>query len=374
MILNKQWASDIMGEVRSLTQEQLILVDDSGHIIASTDEDRIGTFHEGAVTVIQTGEKLHITKEMAQQLRGVKPGINLPIFYENRLMGVIGITGPPQEVEPFAKLIQRMAELIICETTLLEKKDWSMRTFESFFNEWVNAKSLTRALQDKGERLGISFDAHYQCQLCQIATADLIKKDAEDIEQTVFQWFNDIIPQSDYLIRWGLGTFLYIRTVYHGQRQSLKDKEQMANWRQMMIERFHHEIAIGVGRVVPAVKLYLSYQEAKLALQEALPSWDIVHYDSLLLELIINEVPQQIQRQYIERVFANIASDRTLLLTIKTYLQKNMSLKETAKALHIHVNTLHYRLNDVKKRTSIDLRSSLGITLFNLAFSLQDRM
>ncbi len=47
-------------------------------------------------------QKLYISKKEAADLKGVKPGINLPISYQGDIIGVIGITGTPEAVEPFA--------------------------------------------------------------------------------------------------------------------------------------------------------------------------------------------------------------------------------------------------------------------------------
>lgn len=80
--------------------EHLIVVNGQGIIIASTDKNRIGSFHEGATLVMKSGHRLHITERDAKRLKGVKPGINLPIYYNKKVIGVIGITGTPSVVEP----------------------------------------------------------------------------------------------------------------------------------------------------------------------------------------------------------------------------------------------------------------------------------
>jgi carbohydrate diacid regulator len=68
----------------------------------------------------------------------------LPIFYEVEVIGVIGITGTPKKVEPFAEIIRRMTELIIRESYLVEQKQWEIRGLESFFYEWVHLKETRR--------------------------------------------------------------------------------------------------------------------------------------------------------------------------------------------------------------------------------------
>src|SRR5690625_2537412 len=111
MRLVSKLANKIINEVKTLTTENIIVINQEGIIIASTDQTRVGLAHEGSRIVMDTKRKLYITHQMASELEGVKPGINLPIFFKSEVIGVIGITGIPTDVEPFAELIRRMTEL-----------------------------------------------------------------------------------------------------------------------------------------------------------------------------------------------------------------------------------------------------------------------
>lgn len=80
-MLSPHLAKKIVSDVRCLIHENLIIVDTHGIIIASTDPTRIGQFHEGAFLVCQEKQKRIITKEDEGKLKGVKAGINLPVFF-----------------------------------------------------------------------------------------------------------------------------------------------------------------------------------------------------------------------------------------------------------------------------------------------------
>ncbi|WVM90882.1 sugar diacid recognition domain-containing protein [Halopseudomonas pachastrellae] len=51
-------------------------------------------------------------------LAGVKPGINLPLLHAGRLVGVLGITGDPEQVRPFAELLRMTAEMLVEQRVL----------------------------------------------------------------------------------------------------------------------------------------------------------------------------------------------------------------------------------------------------------------
>ena len=48
-------------------------------------------------------------------------------------------------------------------------------------------------------------------------------------------------------------------------------------------------------------------------------------------------------------------TDCSLLPTIRTLLDSGFSMKSTADSLHIHVNTLYYRINKIEQLLGIDL-------------------
>ena len=45
-----------------------------------------------------------------------------------------------------------------------------------------------------------------------------------------------------------------------------------------------------------------------------------------------------------------------LIATLRAYAAADLNVKRTAKQLHIHVNTAHYRLAKIEERTGVDLR------------------
>ena len=145
-LLLPELAEKIVKEVRKLIGEDIIVVNIDGYIIASTDIERVGTFHEGALVSFKKKRKLTITDEDQLKLMGVKAGINLPIFFQHDVIGVIGITGEPDKVTPFGEIIRKMTELLISENYYAEQFDWHTRAVESFVMDWVQAKEVDMTL------------------------------------------------------------------------------------------------------------------------------------------------------------------------------------------------------------------------------------
>ena len=107
-------ANKIVREVRRLITENIIIINIEGVIIASTDTERIGQFHEGALRAKQK-KTVIITKEDERRLQGVKAGMNLPLLFHDEVIGVIGITGEPENISRYGEILRKMTELLIHE-------------------------------------------------------------------------------------------------------------------------------------------------------------------------------------------------------------------------------------------------------------------
>ena len=85
------------------------IMNTEGVIIASTEEQRIGTFHQGALDAVRTGKPVAIEPEEVHLYPGAKQGYNMPIRIDGEIIGVIGIFGTPSEIKPLAQLLEVFA-------------------------------------------------------------------------------------------------------------------------------------------------------------------------------------------------------------------------------------------------------------------------
>ncbi len=100
-------AQDFVEATSALVSGRTInIMDEKGVIIASTEKERIGTFHQGAAEVIATGRPVYISKEDLPRYPGAKEGYNMPIFLKDDLIGVVGIFGCGEEVRDVANLLR----------------------------------------------------------------------------------------------------------------------------------------------------------------------------------------------------------------------------------------------------------------------------
>ena len=67
-------------------------------------------------------------------------------------------------------------------------------------------------------------------------------------------------------------------------------------------------------------------------------------------------VREKITSRFEMKNLAKIFEDQSMMQTVETYLDCGMNISETARRLYMHRNTLIYRLDQVEKRTGLDLR------------------
>ena len=105
-----------------------------------------------------------------------------------------------------------------------------------------------------------------------------------------------------------------------------------------------------------------AYKKASLALEVGKMFHAEQHvflYDHLRTGRLIYHLPTSVCEDFLDEIFrGNVPSsiDSEMLTTINRFLQNNMNIAETARQLHMHRNTLIYRIEQVEKQTGLDIR------------------
>ncbi|MBQ2048378.1 MAG: hypothetical protein II487_05300, partial [Schwartzia sp.] len=117
MFLAARQAQDIVEEIGAIVKQNINMMDEQGVIIASTDKNRVGSFHEAAKRIIDEElSELYVTAEAAKKaVPPMRAGINLPIEYQHHIVGVIGVTGDYEQVIGFGQIVKKMTEILIRE-------------------------------------------------------------------------------------------------------------------------------------------------------------------------------------------------------------------------------------------------------------------
>ncbi|WP_062107214.1 CdaR family transcriptional regulator [Bacillus niameyensis] len=356
-------AHKIIDEAKKLIDKDLIIVKTDGKIIASSEESRMGNFHEGAKICVQEESKIIITDEDALTLEGVRAGINLPIMFHGKVIGVIGITGEPNQILPFGELLRKMTELLISESYFSEQIQLRMRMVESFVLDWIQGNEWTAEFLERAHVLKIDLTVKRWPIFIKVNQQPAMLFDS--LRQLELVWGQS--SEKDMIVQWGDGRFLLLPEYQSVEKTELYQKLKQV--KSYLKQRWDLSVLIGVGQIVEGKELGKGVSLAEKALLVSKKSNSIVFEEDLRWEICLQEVRNSTKDEFIKRVIQKLLDQEELLITLKAYFANELSIKKTAAFLHIHINTLHYRIKKIEENTQLDLK--VVDDLFNLYLALQ---
>lgn len=93
-------------------------------------------------------------------------------------------------------------------------------------------------------------------------------------------------------------------------------------------------------------------------------------YNELGIGRLIYQLPVSLCESFLSEIFGEEVPDgfdEETTLAVNRFLQNNLNIAETARQLHMHRNTLIYRLEQIQKRTGLDLRIFEDAMTFKIA-------
>jgi len=136
-MLTKEIAETIVNETMNRLGRNINIMDQDGIIIASGDRLRLGERHLGAWEAIRRGMAIKIDPANQQDWHGAQCGINMPIYFHQRIVGAIGITGDPEKMSPFADFVQMTTGFLLEYAYMRTSKDWVQRLKTKLFDELI---------------------------------------------------------------------------------------------------------------------------------------------------------------------------------------------------------------------------------------------
>ena len=101
----------------------------------------------------------------------------------------------------------------------------------------------------------------------------------------------------------------------------------------------------------------------------------IFPYDELGIGRLIYQLPLPLCESFLKEIFGSEipdSLDSETTATINRFFQNNLNIAETSRQLHMHRNTLIYRLEQVQKRTGLDLRLFEDAMTFKVALMVMN--
>ncbi|WP_154663498.1 helix-turn-helix domain-containing protein [Neobacillus dielmonensis] len=139
----------------------------------------------------------------------------------------------------------------------------------------------------------------------------------------------------------------------------------------------HIELGVGIGSLYNGLpSIDKSYKEAKNALSylKSRKLSGVIEYSEIgVNRLFINQNGDELNR-YVKDVFEPLRSNQgnnMLEQTLLTYFECNRSAAQTAKKLHIHINTLYHRLKKIEEILQLSFENTENVLRLQLACYLR---
>ncbi|MGO4887579.1 helix-turn-helix domain-containing protein [Anaerobacillus sp. MEB173] len=135
----------------------------------------------------------------------------------------------------------------------------------------------------------------------------------------------------------------------------------------------HLHCSYGVGRIVDSVdKLPLSYSDvtqcSEIMKKKNMFGQMITYREIGPAKIIMKSTEEELYQFVIDQlqplIQYNHQNRNELINTLEVYLNFNQNMKETAQELHLHLNTLSYRIKRIEEILGLQLKD--GTTIFNL--------
>ncbi|SFA77437.1 transcriptional regulator, CdaR family [Bacillus sp. UNCCL13] len=273
-------------------------------------------------------------------------GNKLTCFFQNDVIGVIGITGEPDVVTPFGEIIRKMTELLISENFYAEQFDWQSRATEAFVFDLIQGREWDTQFLNNADLLSINLTIPRIVAIIDFGSMD--SPVTRDGWYTLLNWFRD--HENDVPLRWR-NERIVVLFASDGNKQEGQLKHRLHQFLLFIKNHIGTEAYVGVGQSVLPQDLQISYHQAERALKTTRNENPIVFDGELRLEMIFEEIKQETKIEFMNRTIGPALHDSELVHTIKELIRQNQSLKNTAESLHIHINTLHYRIKKFEELT-----------------------
>lgn len=363
MQLNESIAKQIVKRAMKIIKYSVNVMDEQGMIIGSGDTQRINSRHEGALLAINENRIVEIDNATAKLLRGVKPGINLPIIFQDKTIGVVGVSGNPDKVRFYGELVKMTAELIIEQAELITQIQWNKRHREELILQLALPSDLTEIqLHSITQRLNLD---PAQPRIAALVKVNSFKGQSLSLEHLQKLVHLLEFPERDNLVAIvsvSKNEVLVLKPITltnsNGSRQ-LEEKRTKNLMRRIALEE-KFTIRIALGNYFPDLKgLSRSFKSAKATLESSNSKNNILFYQDHILPVLLHGLKQDSWRyqqlqQPLEKLMKNDPKG-ILLKTLKLFFDKNCDIAQTCNSLYIHRNTLRYRLDKIEQKTNLNI-------------------
>lgn len=373
----KNYAQMIVEHAQVIIGHDVLITDRNGVIIAVKDRNRLGKLHSHSISVIKKATPEAIYQEEASRY-GVLEGICLPIIVENDIIGTVGITGNPDDVSQYGRLVQKEAELFVREKSLQEVSCIRENAIANLIGHIINQ---THKKHNKSNFISQAQFLGYDLNKVIPVIVDLKKN--KRVTQTVDSYHTD--PEMDIVILKLLRQIFdeknLVATYSANKYLILLDTRNLTAHEldKLIIDKFKlfydkisdMDISVfwGVGFAsddIDTISSSIDSALRALKIGKLFRPGECVHnIENFLLEDALMSLSTPFATRYVnktlEKLYNSPGWTHELDATLQEWLIAPFDVSGIAKKLAIHKNSVYYRLDKINKISGVNLHDHQDI-------------
>lgn len=352
-------AGTLIDRISNFTDYNVNIMDENGTIVASRMKERIGSFHEVAFEIVKGDEDMVLVEEDNPE-NGVRAGVNMAIYVHKKKDGVVGVTGKPEQVLPIAKIIKMSVEV--------------MMEYEKFKYDSMKKYSMREQLMQlifyndnyKREDIGKFFKAlNLEEDVMRIPILLEIENGQEHMSS-----IRTALDRGDFNSRQSLREttregFLFMFLALPGDTKNmLQDYKYLTGEYLSPALRYarEHQLSYNVY-VGPIENDIMYYRHAYLDciwMQKNLANKKEMGKSYYFYDCIVQYIESMISFQDLNAVFQILKREfgdkfvENYMETMEALIDKDYNLAKASAMLHIHKNTLVYRLDKIRETLNMN--------------------
>lgn len=359
--IDNQIAEKLLKKIMDNTDYQINIniINEYGEIIASGDSKRVGKTHSGALEVIEKRMSLPYFDFIDNDTESSKPGINMPLFFKGEVIGVVGVTGNPEEINIIANMVKMTTEILIEKEIDIDKKIFKQTTLNNYIykiisKENINYLNLINIWAEKNKYLFNIERAVCMIKFEKNENWDMYKTSEYIIDK--MQYLKYFYKQ-DIVSYLGNGQFIIIKSFSDKERIDKKSalKKFFISLQKEIDSRLDLKFSAVCGAVVKGLDdIPESYEQANFLLNYTECKNNVVYFieDYILEFLILNN---KANSKMILKNSLNIINRSSLYKeTIIAMSKYDMNINKACKNLSAHRNTIIYRMKKIKEVLGLD--------------------
>lgn len=380
--IGPELAREIVERTMKIIPFNVNVMDARGIIVASGNPDRVGSLHPGAQLALAKQGIVEIDSVATPNLPGARAGINLPLSVRGTISGVVGITGNPDDVRQFGELVRVTAEMILEQALLIGELQHEKRYREEFVFQLANKSGISDAgMTAWAARLKVDLRLPGVFFVLQLAKDGLGPESAMMELQGV---------QSELAAHWPelltavispgeLAMFEAFDVSGSPNARALRARKRLEELNAALRKGLKSDASLSMGIALAGLDgAAASYESAKHTARVGhvrTPEATVFSYYDLSLPVLLAGLGSGWQAEQLRQPLAKLeASDpkgRVLMKTLMAWFSHNSHPTLTAKAMHIHRNTLDYRLQKISELTGLNLSNTDDRLLLYIAMQLR---